>query len=200
MILVIIMISISRNYLGVHFPSDSIAGLLAGGLILLLFLRFEGPVKDRLRGLSTGSKIFIAALFTLLLLVVGLSSFYLTRERAVPTTWINQAMQAFEQGEPIDPNNVESLVSNSATLFGISIGAILLLDWGRFKPEGTWGQRIGRYIVGLIGLVLLFFGLRLLFPTQPDLLGAVFRFLRYALVGFWVAYLAPRLFVKLRLA
>jgi hypothetical protein len=49
-------------------------------------------------------------------------------------------------------------------------------------------------------LVLLFFGLRLVFPVEPAWIGAIFRFIRYALVGFWVAYLAPRLFVEIRLA
>lgn len=200
MAVLILMITISRNYLGVHFPADSIAGLLIGGLILWAFLRFEQPIKQQLRSYKTGARILLAALVSMILLGTGLGSLYLTRDRTIPTEWIDQAAQVGEASEPIDPTSADGIIANTATIFGISAGAILLVDWGRFRPEGTWGQRIGRYIVGLVGLILLFFGLRLLFPTEPDLLGAFFRFVRYALVGFWVAYLAPRLFVRMRLA
>ncbi len=200
MVFLIFMISISRNYLGVHFPADSIAGLLVGGLILWAFIRFWEPIKNQLRDLSTGRQILLVALAALLLLGLGLGSLYVTRERAIPTAWIDQAAAAVEESDPIDPTSADAIIANVATFFGISVGAILLLDWGQFKPEGTWGQLIGRYILGLIGLILLFFGLRVLLPTEPELLGAIFRFVRYALVGLWVAYLAPRLFVKMRLA
>jgi hypothetical protein len=37
-------------------------------------------------------------------------------------------------------------------------------------------------------------------PVGDDVLAQSLRFVRYALVGLWVAYLAPWIFVKLRLA
>jgi hypothetical protein len=135
-----------------------------------------------------------------MLLGIGLGSLYLTRDRTIPVEWVDRAGEAFQGSEPIDPSSTDDIIANSATLLGISAGAILLLDWGEFDPEGTWGQRLGRYVVGLVGLVLLFFGLRMVLPTEPMILGKVLRFVRYTLVGLWVAYLAPRLFVRLRLA
>jgi membrane-associated phospholipid phosphatase len=203
MIFLIVMITVSRNYLGVHFPSDSITGLFVGGVILWLFIRLDKPIRTRFKDLEIKRQIFMVSIVTLLLLGIGLGSIYITRGRGVPGDWIEQAAQAtaaLGESEPIDPTSSASLIANTATFFGISTGAILLLDWGKFKTAGTWAQRIGRYVVGLIGLILLFFGLRLIFPSEPVLLGAILRFIRYASVGFWVAYLAPRLFVKLRLA
>jgi membrane-associated phospholipid phosphatase len=200
MVFLIVMISISRIYLGVHFPSDTIAGLLMGGLILWAFLQFEKPIKERLAKLSPGRRVLLVSLAALVLLAAGLGSLYITRERPIPAEWVTLAAESVVEAEPIDPTSADSILANVAALFGISLGASLLLDWGEFKPEGSWTQRIGRYFVGLLGLILLFFGLRLVLPTEPALLGAALRFLRYTLVGLWVAYLAPRLFVWLRLA
>ncbi|MGD8731337.1 MAG: phosphatase PAP2 family protein, partial [Anaerolineales bacterium] len=189
MIFLILMITVSRNYLGVHFPSDSIVGLVVGGLILWAMIRLETPIRSRIKELVLGQQILIAVIVSMVLLGIGLGSLYITRERPIPTEWFEQAAQATSthgEAEPIDPTSSESIIANVATLSGISIGALMLLDWGQFKAEGTWGQRIGRYVIGLIGLVLLFFGLRLVFPVEPAWIGAIFRFIRYALVGFWV--------------
>ena len=200
MIIVIVMITISRNYLGVHFPSDSLAGLFVGGLMLFIFIRLDKPFREWFGGLNLARQTMIVAVATAFLLGIGLGSLYLTRIRVIPDEWVFRAAAAVPGSETIDPASAEALISNAATFFGISYGAVLLLNWGKFNPEGSWGQRIGRYLLGLVGLILLFFGLRFIFPTQPHLLGAVFRFVRYALVGLWVAYIAPRLFVAARLA
>lgn len=200
MIVLIVMITISRNYLGVHFPSDSLAGLLVGSLILLIFIRLEKPFIERFGSLKLAQQTMIVAFATVILLGIGLGSLYFTRMRLIPDEWVIRAAAAVPGSEAIDPTSAEPLISNAATFFGLSYGAVLLLKWGKFNPEGSWGQRMGRYLLGLVGLILLFFGLRFLFPTGPHLLSAIFRFVRYALVGLWVAYLAPRLFVAVRLA
>ncbi|MDF1499425.1 MAG: phosphatase PAP2 family protein [Anaerolineales bacterium] len=200
MVLLIAMISLSRTFLGVHFPSDTIAGLLVGGVILWVLLRLEEPVRKRFESIVMGKQILLVSILALLLLGLGLGSLYLTRGRPIPEEWVAQAAAAMPRSDAIDPVSPDGIISNVATIFGISVGAILLVDWGGFDPRGTWAQRLGRYFLGLIGLILLFFGLRLILPTDPPLLGAFFRFLRYALVGLWVAYLAPRFFCKIRLA
>jgi hypothetical protein len=58
---------------------------------------------------------------------------------------------------------------------------------------------VGRYLIGMVGLLALYLGLRMVFPTEPEALGQVFRFARYALIGVWVTFGAPWVFVRLRL-
>jgi hypothetical protein len=85
-------------------------------------------------------------------------------------------------------------------LFGLASGAIWLKSRGGFETNGSIGQLILRYLLGLIGVLVLWFGLGQLFPDGEDLLSLALRYLRYALVGFWVSALAPLIFIRLRLA
>jgi hypothetical protein len=40
----------------------------------------------------------------------------------------------------------------------------------------------------------------MIFPEQPGLISYGLRYLRYALIGFWISWWAPLLFIRLRLA
>jgi len=58
---------------------------------------------------------------------------------------------------------------------------------------------IVRYLLGMAGLAILYIGLKLILPEEPEFLGLVLRFFRYALVGFWVTAGAPIIFKKLKI-
>jgi membrane-associated phospholipid phosphatase len=199
-VLLILLISISRLYLGVHFPTDMIIGWIVAGAILYFFIKLEGPVLNWLRGTSIKSQLLLVFSFSIAILGIGLLISVATSSRAVPAEWITQASTAMPDADPIAPNDIDSIVSSSAVVLGIGMGGVLLLSWGKFNAGGPILQRAFRYIFGVIGVVAIFFGLRWLFPTEPVLLGHVLRFVRYAVVGLWVAYAAPWLFVKIKLA
>ena len=57
-----------------------------------------------------------------------------------------------------------------------------------------------RYVVGLIGVLILWRGLALFLPDNADLISYVLRYVRYTLVGFWVSGGAPWLFFRFKLA
>jgi hypothetical protein len=61
-------------------------------------------------------------------------------------------------------------------------------------------KRALRYIVGLIGILILWMGLGQVFPDHADLTSYILRYVRYSLVGFWVAGGAPWLFFRIKLA
>jgi hypothetical protein len=52
----------------------------------------------------------------------------------------------------------------------------------------------------LLGISLIYFGLNAIFPHGEDYTSLGLRYLRYSLVGFWVTFLAPSLFLFLKLA
>jgi hypothetical protein len=72
-----------------------------------------------------------------------------------------------------------------------------------FETKGSWAQRIGRYLLGIAGLLVIYLGLDLLFgliAADATALGLVLRYIRYGAVTFWVMFEAPWVFLKLRLA
>ncbi len=199
LILLIFLISISRIFLAVHFPLDTLVGWLVGALILIGALAFEKPLIRWFRRLSLIQQIGSIFLASLTLIALGLIAHAATSARPVPQAWITAAQEAFPQADKIDPRNLNDFFSAGGTLFGIGVGAALLFSWGRFNARVSWEKRAARYVLGIIVIVALYYGLKLIFPSGQTPLGMTFRYIRYALVGFWAAYGAPRLFVALRL-
>jgi membrane-associated phospholipid phosphatase len=189
--LLIFLISISRIYLGVHFPTAVLVGWIVGGLVLWAFLRYEEPMRARLATTKISTQIIIAFLVSIALILIGTVA--LVIPPVPPMEWIQAASTA---DEVANPRSIEGTISTAGALFGLGAGGALLFAWDGFKASGTWWRRVLRYLVGVVGVAVIYFGLKAVFPEGVQVL----RYLRYALVTFWMAYLAPRTFVALRLS
>jgi membrane-associated phospholipid phosphatase len=198
-ILLILLISLSRLVLGVHFPSDTLGGWLLGAIVLVCYIRFEKPVAERISRLKPGTQILIALLVSLAFIGLGVGFKAITPHCTIPEEWVQTAAEAQPEGI-VDPRNLDELISASAALFGLAAGGVLLFRWGGFDPRGPWKQRALRYLIGVIGLLVFYFGLKLIFPDDESLLDYALRYVRYAAVGFWASYGAPKLFVRLGIA
>jgi membrane-associated phospholipid phosphatase len=199
--MLILLISISRWYLGVHYPTDTLGGWIIGLLLLGAFLKFEQPVISYLGKQNTLRQAALIFAASLMILTIGFSILAITQSQVIPEAWESAAMaNSTESDEAFVPRDPSSIVTAAGALFGVGIGAVFLFQWNQFSPAGPWVQRLSRYLLGLVGMVALYSGLSILFPTGTDLVPLVFRYLRYALVGFWGSYLAPRMFVAVGLA
>ena len=145
-------------------------------------------------------KIILAVILPLALLGIGLLTSAATSQREIPAAWIDRAQQATPAADPIHPENVEGFYTSAGALIGFGLGCSLLSHWGGFHAGGKPVKRLGRYLLGVAGVVILFFGLRMIFPSGDTSVAYIFRMLRYGLVTFWITYLAPRIFVATRLA
>jgi membrane-associated phospholipid phosphatase len=199
-VVLILFISFSRLYLGVHFPTDVLGGWFVGGLLLVIFVVLDRPVTMWLKEKSFRVKMALAFILPILILILGISVISANADRPIPQEWVQAAQSAVPDADPIDPQNREGIISATGSLLGLCAGYLLLLQWNRFNATGPLLKRILRYIVGVCGVVIIFFGLRMIFPQGETILAYSLRFIRYASVGFWVSYLGPRVFVSLRLA
>jgi len=165
-ILIPLLISFTRLFLGVHFPTDIFLGLALGWGFAIAGLVLGDRVAALLGSWNIRVKIILAAAISL-----GMNF--------------------------LDPNDT----SVSGVFLGVAVGAAFLFERLRFDASsGSAREKATRFALGWAGLAVLYFGIKLVSPKADEPMYALFRLIRYGLVGAWVSYGAPWLFIKLKLA
>jgi len=196
-ILVAFMIGFSRLYLGMHFPIDILIGWSVGAILLWGFIKLEPPILRWIRDQSSRGQLFSFALISLGILLIGNLAIWGLRDWQLPLAWIQNATQA---GTPPEPFGRGVITTPAAIFFGLTSGLILIKMKGGFDPKGVLWKRALRYLLGMVGTVAIWAGLKAVFPSGDEFIPQVFRFIRYGLLGFWVAAGAPLVFRWLKLA
>jgi len=195
--IVIFLIGLSRLYLAVHFPHDVLLGWIIGGLLLWLLLRFWSPAAAWFKKLTLVRQVLAAFLASLVLIIIELVPFLGLKL----TGW--QSPQAWAQyaGGAV---TLSGAFTSAGVLFGLLAGLAWMDRLGGFSSGGPAWKRILRYLLGLLGVLVFYLGLSLLFglivPDREAMLPYLLRYVRYALVGVWLSLGAPWVFVRLGLA
>ena len=195
-LLLTFLIGFSRWYLGVHFVHDVLMGWGLGYMLLFLFTKFWEPVVAWLRTKTLAQKIALAFFISLLMLVIGVLTTARLAGYVFPAEWVENARRA---GPLPDPVSYEDTFTVAGSFFGLAAGAAWIMARGGFQASGTLDKRALRSAIGLVGILLLWFGLGQLFPDGETLLPLLLRYLRYFLVGFWITGGAPWLFFHFNL-
>jgi hypothetical protein len=121
-----------------------------------------------------------------------------TRNFVIPEEWIINASRIGD--EKIAPFTMSGIVTSAGTLFGFLVGVAWIAPRGGWQVSVPVWKRALRYIVGLLGVLVIWYGLGLVFPRGEAFFPFVLRFVRYALLGGWVSVGAPYFFTKLKLS
>ena len=122
-------------------------------------------------------------------------------------SWFNKKGTLYELGASMGlpvllilfiPSGNDDMLTAVGALMGVATGLVLERRWVRFNSDGRWWKLVLRYVVGLVILIGVWLGLRIVFHQLEP--ADLYRVIRYALVGFWGGLGAPWLFVKLKLA
>ena len=192
--LMIFFIALSRLYLGVHFLHDVLFGWLIGLVMILLFIACEKPVASWAAKLSLGMQILVGLAASILVILIVQVVNALISGVADPESWRALATEA---------RTINFSFSHAGSIFGAVAGYALMRKVASFSSKGKWGLRLARFAIGLVGVLVLYFGLDVIFGMiagDETVLGIVLRIIRYGSVSFWVIFLAPWLCLKVHLA
>ncbi|HLB47985.1 MAG TPA: phosphatase PAP2 family protein [Anaerolineales bacterium] len=184
------LISISRVYLGVHFPMDIAAGWVISGAFLAAYLWVEPGAKGWLSSLGMWGQIGVVSGAAAIIVVAGFIVRAAVAGVADPAAWAEFAKEA---------RLLNGVVTDAGAIFGVGVGLAMASRWARFNAGGPLGKRVARFGIGLVGVGVVWIGLRVIFPREPEAIGLFFRFVRYALATWWAIFLAPWVFLKMKL-
>ncbi|MBE0687610.1 MAG: phosphatase PAP2 family protein [Anaerolineaceae bacterium] len=199
LIAVFVLVGLSRIYLGAHFILDVLVGWLIGGILLFLFIYIEKKFSNQISSWKDSKKIGIAVFVSFILIILAVLMVQVNNHWQFTPLYQENINRVFE-GESINPFALDGVITASTAWLGIVIGVVLItrtIPLGKITSSNT--KKIVRFIIGLIGVMILWAGLRLIFPDDIPFVSESLRFIRYFLVGLWISAGAPYLFVRLKL-
>jgi membrane-associated phospholipid phosphatase len=192
--LLIALIALSRVYLGVHFPGDTLIGMLAGLAVLAGYVRAKPRLAPVLARLRLRTHILLALLSALA--VLGIHSWGLIVQLATRPA----AEELIIAGRLAAQHETGSL---AGVVMGLWLGLAVESRYVRFTVAGTFSQRLLRYLGGGATSGLIFLALTALASLAPDgpaALSLGLLVIRYAITIFWAFAAWPWVFVRLRWA
>jgi hypothetical protein len=179
---VVLLVAFTRLYLGLHFPTDILAGWVLGGIILGVYFLTEKRLSALFAAAGRRPVNFCiaAAAFLMTLLYDG--------DRRLPAILLGFGLGC------------------SLMRFSFPFDAWSITGGRRPVLLGL------RCILGFTGAAILYLGLRLVLPGEASLFAALPQwgefspyyqlgsFIRYGLLGLWISAGAPRIFLCLGLA
>ncbi len=189
----IILMAISRIYLGAHFPHDVLVGFFISIFVLLGFVSWQRNYAKGFQKRILGQKLMVAVAVPVVYAVIFVGVSLLIGEPDMSVEWADYIPAAELAGK-------EGVATAVGMLLGAGIGLIFEGSRIRFRVDGKIWLRAVRYIVGLAITLALWAGLKVIFPEEPLWLAMILRVLRYFIVALWITYYAPWFFVKIKLA
>jgi len=174
LVLLILLIGLSRIYIGVHWPGDILLGWAVGAAILTLAWKMEEPAASTLSKYNPDT------------LYLGLAAFGFA------------ALILTEFFSPVNiPGLEDNFGANGGLIIGLGAGLALERKYVNFTtPEpGDKRRVILRVILGLSLVLLTMLVLSPILPTDIYWLRAT----RYALTAIVVLFLWPLIFMKLNI-
>lgn len=208
-LLFIFLISLSRIYLGVHFLHDVVFGWMIGLILLGLYFVLEKRVIPFYRQRNSLSLVLDTLVLSFFMIALYLLVGDLLKNTTDPAFWIVNIHSA-DHHAVHEPRSVKDIITLAGILSGM--GVALPFAWTYFQrlnrtiSQDTIRRRSYRFLAGILGVVLIQFGIGAVFtlllsalPFESAILEGSLRFIRYSAIMIWALALAPIVFERLGL-
>jgi membrane-associated phospholipid phosphatase len=177
---IIFLVAISRLIIGVHDLQDVIGGLLLGIGFLLLFIYLEPILSKLFNKLNFIAKVIVTVIISVALFLVGTLIFPEAGLGLVTPPALFKDKGAF------------AVVGG--VLLGFGVGYLLEQEYVKYDPSQlTTSKKIINIIIGIVLLLITFVPFEYLLEIDS----VYFRFFRYALVAFILAFVVPLICKKI---
>ncbi|MEU6710806.1 phosphatase PAP2 family protein [Nonomuraea sp. NPDC046802] len=180
------LVCLSRVYLGVHFISDVVAGVLLGLAVLALSAKLERPVTEWWRGQPLWAQFAASAAVSGAVVGVAVLANAPYAGWSVPEAW--------RAAGTIAPESLDTVVASAGVLMGTLAGTSVMYRLGWFEAGGPRGVRAVRWLLGMAVALAIWYAQREVLQQTP-----VVRYIGYALLALWVQLGAPLAFIRLGL-
>ncbi len=143
-IVLVLLISLSRLYLGVHFPHDVVSGWIFGALLLVLYIWAERKISSRLAAASLAPQVLIALVASVAVLILAAVTFIAIRSVVDPPAWVAALLRVVRPEDLTLPRDPSGLVSDAGLILGMGMGLAFARRWAPFDAGGPLWKRAVR--------------------------------------------------------
>ncbi len=180
MSILIFLIAISRIIIGVHDLQDIMGGLLLGVGFLLLFIYIEPYSTEQFNKLNFLTKVIITAFIGIFLFLIGTLLFPSAGLGLVPASPLYRDAGVFAQ--------------IGGSILGFGVGYLLEQEYVKYDPTYlTTKKKLINIALGIIILLVTFLPFEYLLKIDS----VIYRFFRYALPTFILAFIVPLICTKI---
>jgi membrane-associated phospholipid phosphatase len=180
--ILIFLVAISRIIIGVHDLQDIIGGLLLGICILLAFIYLEPIISPQFSKLNFSLKLVVIVAVSLALFLIGI------------ILWPRDSVGLATQNIPPDYSDNGAFGQVCGVLLGFGVGYILEQEYIKYDPSSQNNKnKIINTVIGLIIVFIVFLPLEYILEIDS----VFYRFARYAIVGFLLAFIVPLICKKI---
>ena len=194
--LIIILTGLARIFQAVHYPVDILGGYVIGIILLILFVRFESPLKIRISRYSPGKQLLLVCAGSCSLILATALAFISLGSWQVPSEWYTLALE--QSSSPISPLIPHDTLMCAGLFLGSGAGAVIASRYPLQDNRGSVGKQICRYLVGMLILFAIYVCMKPLMNAAFPI-GYSMEYIRSTLIGFWITCGAPLLFKKIGL-